>query len=133
MAKISPTEGVGGARTVEASKPRITFRDSEYVTRRPELIEQSGLTQEQVDKLQMAALQSSMALLETAGNMGVLQNADRVETDFSLAKKNTLFFLSRKRNATPIEKGIWEALRDPRTGVPPKDVRGDMSYYIVEN
>lgn len=133
--KVSPkvSEGLGGVIQKGGDPPRVTIKDFKYTQARPELIEQSGLTEQEITKYRNMAMRGMEARAESTGNMGVLQNVDRLPTDIKLAKENTLAFLSKKRNPTKKEVGIWEALRDPNSGVPPRDVRVTGNQVMIDN
>lgn len=127
---VNPKVRIGEVK-IEGAKKVDKVTDLFFTKPAPELIERSGLTEDEVKKYRTMAMHTAQARLGAAKDMGKLVDEERQPTDVQLAKARVL---NRRRTMTPKELGIWEALRDPFTGIPPQDVRiSDGGNLIINN
>lgn len=122
---VSPKVGVK-----QTGPKKTTLTDLNYTIPNLVEIEAGGLTEEEQEKYRRMALNGAHARAESIGNMGILQNVDKQENDIELAKRRTF---QRRKNMSPREKAIQQLLRDPQTGVMPRDVRCSGKSVIIDN
>lgn len=133
------------AKTIDPSAPKPQIKQEggpnlreisenhKYLRPRPDLIAKSGLTEEQIAKFRRIAERGVVAQAEAAAQMGQLINVKEPPSNALIAREHTDHFFTRYPRPTAIEIGMWEALRDPATGVPPRNVSGTPEYYVVDH
>lgn len=119
--------------TVTETKPqKYTAGDLEFTKPHPERYEKFKDHPKLKTILQVMNGRAAIAI-EAEQDMGLLDKDVRAgwPNNVALAKKREL---GRRKTQTEEELAIWEAHRNPRTGVPPADVYGSLDGgWILEN
>lgn len=128
-----PASGVSPKVTVtEIGPKKYTMADREYTKAHPEFYEKYK-DHPTIQKLLFLAQGRAHVAVEATQDMGILDKDVKATwpNNVELAKRRTL---GRRRNMHPEELALWEAHRNPDTGVPPADVTGRLEGgFIVEN
>lgn len=129
----APPKGRIGPVVQEGKIAPVTARQMSFIKPNLQIIEQGGLTDEEKQKYTAMAFKASVDRANAIQLMGKLvARAGDGMTNAQLAEEHVRRFYRELR--APKERAIFELLRDPDTGVPPRDVRfTDYGALIVDN
>lgn len=116
----------------QVAPKKFTMADKKYTEPHPELYEKFK-DHPTIQKVLALAIGRAHIAVEATQDMGILDREVKSTwpSNVEVAKRRTL---GRRKNMSEEELALWEAHRNPETGVPPADVQGALEGgFIVIN